>query len=333
MTFWHRRSFSSYVTSSRTINNSTTDQETIERLCDRLQSARCVGDRRDAVHALKALSKKCELEVGNRIVTLLANIIQGDRTDLELIRLALQTLTNLITNDVDSDEEQLNLSKDITIQFTGIGFIDERKRINKTFFLELYIKNEEHVFTVVELTAETDFNVRQAATRFLTALLTNCTEELQDIILLIGRIGFSKLLHLLEDKLEIIRIDAVRLFQILVRGNWNIQGIVTGENCFERVLDILHNKRDSDDDLTIQDCLYVILNLLEDNPPNHRGFCGRTCFQGLCGFFEQDLIQERHWSTRKVTNVHLFLQIIRTLVSPTKSTENIVACQCKVKEC
>lgn len=29
----------------------------------------------------------------------------------------------------------------------------------------------------------------------------------------------------------------------------------------------------------------------------------------------------------------MYVKIIRTLVSPTKSTENIFACQCKVKEC
>jgi hypothetical protein len=40
-------------------------------------------------------------------MNLLANILQGDRTDLDLIRLALETLTNLITYDVGSDEGML----------------------------------------------------------------------------------------------------------------------------------------------------------------------------------------------------------------------------------
>lgn len=35
----------------------------IERLCDHLQSATCIEDRRDAMHALKALSKVSKKKV------------------------------------------------------------------------------------------------------------------------------------------------------------------------------------------------------------------------------------------------------------------------------
>jgi hypothetical protein len=65
----------------------------------------------------------------------LANILQGDRTDFELIQLALETLANIMTFEATNDEgkrrissfiiinksvlEQPNLPQDITIQFTG----------------------------------------------------------------------------------------------------------------------------------------------------------------------------------------------------------------------
>jgi hypothetical protein len=72
---------------------------------------------------------------------LLANILQGDRTDLDLIQLALETLANVVTYETGSDEgivslcngyffyafvylvEQANLPHDITVQFTGIDFV------------------------------------------------------------------------------------------------------------------------------------------------------------------------------------------------------------------
>lgn len=54
---------------------------------------------------------------------------------------------------------------------------------------------------------ETDFNLRRTAIRFLTALLTNCTKELQDIILESGPMGVSKLVDLLQDEREVIRND------------------------------------------------------------------------------------------------------------------------------
>ena len=66
----------------------------------------------------------------------LAAILQGDRTDFELIQLALETLANIMTFEANNDQgkrraspiiiiiyrsflEQPNLPQDITIQFTG----------------------------------------------------------------------------------------------------------------------------------------------------------------------------------------------------------------------
>lgn len=60
---------------------------------------------------------------------------------------------------------------------------------------------------------ETDFNLRRAAIRFLTVLLTNCTKLLQDIILESGPMGVSKLIDLLQDEREVIRND-VKPFSI-----------------------------------------------------------------------------------------------------------------------
>ena len=57
---------------------------------------------------------------------------------------------------------------------------------------------------------EIDFNVRRAAIRFLTALLSNCTKALQEIILESGPMGVSKLIDLLQDEREVIRNDVKR---------------------------------------------------------------------------------------------------------------------------
>lgn len=44
------------------------------------------------------------MEVGTQSMTLLANILQGDRTDLDLIQLTLDTLANVMTYEVGNDE-------------------------------------------------------------------------------------------------------------------------------------------------------------------------------------------------------------------------------------
>ncbi|UJR31047.1 hypothetical protein I4U23_018557 [Adineta vaga] len=310
MAFWRGGSLFSSAASTTSSSNDNFGQETIERLSDRLQSAVRSDDRRDAVRGLKALSKKCKLEVGTQSMTLLANILQGDRSDLDLIQLALETLANVVTY------EQANLPHDITVQFT-----------------ELYIKNKGNVHATLELIEENDFNVRRSAIRFLTALLTNCTKELQEIILESGPMGVSKLVDLLQDEREVIRNDAILLLQILTRSNANIQKIVAFENGFERLFEILVSEGGSDGVVTVEDCLSVLLNLLKNNPSNQSYFREGSYIRRLVDFFELGSIGEKRWSAQKVTNVHLLLQIIRTLVSPTNSNQNIVACQRTISQC
>lgn len=61
-----------------------------------------------------------------------------------------------------------------------------------------------------------DFNVRRAAIRFLTSLLSNCTKYLQEIILESGPMGVSKLIDLLQDEREVIRNDVRRYFHSII---------------------------------------------------------------------------------------------------------------------
>lgn len=44
------------------------------------------------------------MEVGTQSMALLANILQGDRTDLDLIQLTLEALANVMTYEVGNDE-------------------------------------------------------------------------------------------------------------------------------------------------------------------------------------------------------------------------------------
>lgn len=48
--------------------------------------------------------QRCKLEVGTQSMPLLANILQGDRTDLELTQMALETLANVVTYDASNDD-------------------------------------------------------------------------------------------------------------------------------------------------------------------------------------------------------------------------------------
>lgn len=71
---------------------------------DRLQSSTLLDDRRDACRALKALSRTYRVEVGAQGMDALRQVLEMDRTDCEIIGLALDTLCN-ITNPETFDEE------------------------------------------------------------------------------------------------------------------------------------------------------------------------------------------------------------------------------------
>nr|XP_029529751.1 GRB2-associated-binding protein 1-like [Oncorhynchus nerka] len=76
----------------------------IHKLCDRVASSTLLEDRRDAVRALKSLSKKYRMEVGTQAMDHLVHILQTDRSDSEILGYALDTLYNIICN--DEEEEQ-----------------------------------------------------------------------------------------------------------------------------------------------------------------------------------------------------------------------------------
>jgi len=50
-------------------------------------------------------------------MTLLANVLQGDRTDLDLIQLALETLANIMTYEADNTEGKINISRSYFVKY------------------------------------------------------------------------------------------------------------------------------------------------------------------------------------------------------------------------
>ena len=61
-----------------------TGAETVERLVERVQSSTLLDDRRDAVRALKAMSRKFRLEVGTQAMDVLIKTLEMDSSDTEI---------------------------------------------------------------------------------------------------------------------------------------------------------------------------------------------------------------------------------------------------------
>ncbi|CAL7948117.1 unnamed protein product [Xylocopa violacea] len=294
--------------------------DTVERLVDRLQSSTLLNDRRDACRALKALSRTYRVEVGAQGMDALRQILEMDRTDCEIIGLALDTLCN-ITDPKTFDEE-----------------VDKHGPANKIGeqFTEIFIKNTDSVGLVLALLEEFEFKVRWSALKLLMHLSTNRLKDIQEIIL-VSPMGVSKLMDLLSDSREVIRNDVLLLLIQLTKGNANIQKIVAFENAFDRIFDVIAQEGNADGGIVVEDCLLLMLNLLRGNISNQNFFKEGSYIQKLTPMFqipsEIDDNPLSAWSSQKVSNVHCMVQVIRALVAPSGPAQAVANCQRIMRAC
>lgn len=294
--------------------------ETIQKLCDRVASSTLLEDRRDAVRALKSLSKKYRMEVGNQAMDHLVHILQTDRSDSEILGYALDTLYNIICND---EEEEQDESEDENAQ----------KQVDDlgAQFTDKFIQDAENVTLLLGLLEEFDFHVRWPGVKLLTALLKNQCTQVQGVIL-VSPMGVSRLMDLLADSREVIRNDGLLLLQQLTKGNAAIQKIVAFESAFERLLDIITEEGSSDGGIVVEDCLLLLLNLLKNNSSNQNFFKEGSYIQRMKPWFEVG-DDNSGWSAQKVTNLHLMLQLVRVMVSPVNSPGATASCQKSMYQC
>ncbi|XP_075785465.1 general vesicular transport factor p115 isoform X2 [Pelodiscus sinensis] len=291
--------------------------DTIQKLCDRVASSTLLDDRRDAVRALKSLSKKYRLEVGFQAMEHLIHVLQTDRSDSEIIGYALDTLYNIVSNDVEEEEQEENSQKQV----------DDLGRQ----FTEIFIKQQENVTLLLTFLEEFDFQVRWPGVKLLTSLLKQQGPQVQQIIL-VSPMGVSRLMDLLADSREVIRNDGVLLLQQLTKSNAAIQKIVAFENAFERLLDIVTDEGNSDGGIVVEDCLLLLQNLLKNNNSNQNFFKEGSYIQRMKPWFEVG-DDNSGWSAQKVTNLHLMLQLVRVLVSPTNPPGATSNCQKTMFHC
>ncbi|XP_072898447.1 general vesicular transport factor p115 isoform X3 [Hemitrygon akajei] len=297
--------------------------DTVQKLCDRVASSTLLDDRRDAVRALKSLSKKYRLEVGSQAMEHLINVLQIDRSDSEIIGYALDTLYNLISNEVE-EEEPAEGSEEENVQKSSSDDL-------AVHFTEIFIKHQENVTLLLSLLEEFDFHVRWPAVKLLTALLKNLGSQVQQIIL-VSPMGVSRMMDLLADSREVIRNDGLLLLQQLTKGNAAIQKIVAFENAFERLLDIITEEGMSDGGIVVEDCLLLLLNLMKNNSSNQNFFKEGSYIKRMKPWFEV-AEENSSWSAQKVTNLHLMLQLVRVLVSPVNPPGATNSCQKSAFQC
>ncbi|XP_066922290.1 general vesicular transport factor p115-like [Clytia hemisphaerica] len=287
--------------------------ETIDRLCDRVSSATLLEDRRDAVRAIKSLSKKFRLEVGTTGMTILLSVLEKDRNDAEICGLALEALVNIMT----TSEETTGPTQDDELALQ---------------FAEIFLKNTENIPTLLALLEEYDFRVRWPTVRLLSLLLESRALQIQQIVL-VSPLGVSRLMDLLSDTREVIRNDGLLLLIQLTKGNAAIQKIVAFENAFDKLMEVITEEGYSDGGIVVEDCLQLMTNLF--NPSNINFFREGSYIQRMVPFFDFSEYSSagRQWTEEKVKNVLLMLKLVRLLVSPNNPPQSTLSSQKILHSC
>ncbi|VDN57083.1 unnamed protein product [Dracunculus medinensis] len=292
--------------------------EIIENLVERVETSTALDDRRDALKALRSLAKKMRLPVATIGMNAYMDILEKESLSPDIVAITLEILVAVVSDDEDSEEGF------IEDKFQGNDEISER-------LAEIIVRKKKFIPSVIALIESYDFNVRRAAIQLLTALLRHRASEVQAMVIE-QPVGVSRLLQLLYDTREIIRNNAVLMLGELSRSNSQIQQLLAYENTFQLLLDIID--LEPVESIVIEDCLFVILNLLRKNSSNQELFREASLVQRLSVllhlFFygredETDGNQESEWPRQKIANLIFLLQVIRSLVSPSENAQSTVS--------
>lgn len=296
----------------------------VERLVDRLTTSSQLDDRRDACRALKALSRTYRIDVGAQGMPALLQVLETDGADCEIIGYALDTLCNVTAvAEYDAELDDPLVAENVGEQFT-----------------EMLCKTASNVAIIINYLAEFDFRVRWPAIKLLSTLLANRPKDIQQIVL-VSPMAVSKLMDLLGDAREVIRNDALLLLVQLTRGNGNLQKIVAFENAFDRLFDVVCEEGGCDGGIVVEDCLVLMLTLLQNNASNQQFFKEGSYIQRLAPMFRLPAAPDDHAAEpssvaitpQMISNLHCMLRIVRSLVSPANAAAVVAGCQRTMRGC
>ncbi|CAH8678735.1 unnamed protein product [Schistosoma rodhaini] len=293
----------------------------VDKLVDRYQSSTRIDDKRDALRALKALSKKYRLEVGTQAMIIFSSVLKTDWEDSDCVCYALEGLYSVMNDEAGEQvepHELVNIPTDLGVQFT-----------------EMYMKNTENYQILLSLLDAPESFIRRNAMRLLTVLSINRLKDTQNAVLQC-RTGVSKLVDILSDTHEVLRNDVILLLTELTKANANIQKIVAFENAFDWLLKIIYSEGLCDGSVVVEDCLRLLLQLLDGNPSNQVLFVEGNFIQRLSLLFDlysTDSAQPQLWSAQKVVNAEVAMQVVQTLVAPCNKAQLTRNCQNVIYDC
>jgi len=269
---------------------------------ERFETANSIQDKRNALKGLRSCAKNARLLVATAGMNIYMEVLSNEE-ELDLIALTLEILNSVLSKS-DEPLEEDELSDRLA---------------------EVIVKKPVFMPSILKWLETDNFGIRKNAVQLLTTLLRHRAGEVQDAIIN-DPMGGSRIVELLHEQREIIRNHVVLMLSELSRGNMELQKLLAFQNCFQLLFSII--EQEPTDSIVVEDCLFVMLNLLKKNPKNQELFRINSLINQLhklTGDFlyppeDADSSLESDWLPQKTANFIFILQVIRALVSPTDNT-------------
>ncbi|KAI5804550.1 p115 like vesicle tethering protein [Geopyxis carbonaria] len=281
---------------------------TIQTLCLRLSSGTLLEDRRAAIMGLRSFARDYKELVASEGLRGLIATLDKDREDLDTVKAVLETLLTLFVKDESNPESSEDIALWLTDEFT---------------------QKQENITLLIDLLEDGDFYIRLYTLQLLAAILQNRPARTQECVLTAPH-GITRLVSILDDKRDAIRNEVILLIIHLTSGHTDIQKLVAFENAFDRIFSIIDLEGGVEGGIVSQDCLQLLINLLEFNVSNQNYFRETG---GVLKLAKQlDLKEEEvlpFAKQQRDTNIQYTIRVVRLFVVPgglgTSANQNALA--------
>lgn len=302
-------------------------EETIPTLCDRVENATLINDRRSAVLGLKAFSREYRESVVASGLKPLINTLKRDYVDENTVKAILETLLILfIRGDGDDDLTRNWISQQSRLQngkYPSPLVMKQEKQQADQFSLwiaDAITQSDELVHLLIQLLETGNFHIRLYTIQLLEAVVAARPTRSRSAIISLPT-GVSTLVSLLDDIHEPIRDEAILLLMAVVNESSHVQVLVAFENIFGRLFTIIEEEGGLRGSLVVNDCLSLIHNILKYNTSNQTLFLETGNLPRLAHVINEPLSgEEFFWNEQRVVNINTALDIISLTVDRGSST-------------
>ncbi|TMS38604.1 hypothetical protein L596_005294 [Steinernema carpocapsae] len=290
-------------------NDTQDGADIVDKMIERIITSDIFEDRRDALRTLKSVTKQMRTYVAKSGVPLFLAILENEDSN-ELLVLTLDILQIVLGDTEEAGENEDELG--------------DR-------FAEVIIEQPNFIGSLLGLVEISEFSLRKSLIQLFTSLLRYRGSEVQSAIYK-DPMGIGKFVDLLIDQREAIRNSAVLMMGELSKANSEIQQLLAYHNVFAILFDIIG--MELYDSIVIEDCLFVMLNLLRKNTANQQLFRETQFVQRVAVLYHSFMnleVEENEydatngeWPKQKIANVIFILQVIRSLISPADNVASLV---------